>query len=94
MINIIISDITYIYIYIKIKKRRNKYIYPVPATVIVNRSRIKKLKMSNGIQYKPQKRTFQTINKFFSCYMFLVISFYRSCFNEEMKLQIQRNRGK
>ena len=73
MINIIISDIThiYIYIYIKIKKRRNKYIYPVPATVIVNRSRIKKLKMSSGIQYKPQKRTFQTINKFFSCYVSL-----------------------
>ena len=57
----------YIYIYIQLQKRQKKYTYSFPAAVVLNRRRIPKLKIENDIHYKPEKGTFQTVNKFFSC---------------------------
>ena len=61
----------YIYVYIYIiygNQKKTKEIYvPFLSGSNSKDKKYTKLKISNGIQYKPQKRTFEAVNKSFSC---------------------------
>ena len=59
----------YIYIYIKQNVKKTKEIYILLFRSNFKQKKYAKLKISNSIQYNPQKATFQTVNKFFSCYI-------------------------
>ena len=52
------------------KPKETKEIYiPSFCFNISKHNKYTKLKTSNSIQYKHQERTFQTLNKFFPCYI-------------------------
>ena len=61
----------YIYIYIYISKSKKENTLHIPNLFFWNAKQKKYTKMnqSNGVQYKAQKHTFQTVNKFLSCYI-------------------------